>query len=87
MWEGIEYELDISMPEGRRVTKLEQNGVPLDPEASFDVVMNSYRSGGGGNFDMIKDKPIIREIPTDMTEILADYIMKRRVIHARNNFV
>ncbi|GAA0385938.1 bifunctional UDP-sugar hydrolase/5'-nucleotidase [Paenibacillus motobuensis] len=82
MWEGIEYELDISMPEGRRVTKLEQNGVPLDPEASFDVVMNSYRSGGGGNFDMIKDKPIIREIPTDMTEILADYIMKRRVIHA-----
>jgi len=29
---------------------------------------------------MIKDKPIVREIPTDMTEILADYIMKSRII-------
>ncbi|RIX52133.1 bifunctional metallophosphatase/5'-nucleotidase [Paenibacillus nanensis] len=82
MWEGIEYELDISKPEGRRVTRLERNGEPLDPEATYEVVMNSYRAGGGGNFDMIKDKPVVREIPTDMTEILADYILQRRVIRA-----
>ncbi|TVY01368.1 bifunctional metallophosphatase/5'-nucleotidase [Cohnella terricola] len=82
MWEGIEYELDISKPEGQRVTKLERNGSPLDPDATYEVVMNSYRAGGGGNFDMIKDKPVAREIPTDMTEILADYIMKRGTIHA-----
>ncbi|MCM3783739.1 bifunctional metallophosphatase/5'-nucleotidase [Neobacillus mesonae] len=82
MWEGIEYELDISRPQGSRVTKLERDGAPLDPEAEYEVVMNSYRSGGGGNFFMLVDKPIIREIPTDMTEILADYIMKREVIEA-----
>lgn len=82
MWEGIEYQFDISKPEGSRVVLLLRNGEPLDPDAAYDVVMNSYRAGGGGNFDMIKDKPIIREIPTDMTEIIADYIMKRQVIHA-----
>jgi 2',3'-cyclic-nucleotide 2'-phosphodiesterase/3'-nucleotidase len=82
MWEGIEYELDISKPEGQRVVKLLRDGAPLDPEAVYEVVMNSYRAGGGGNFDMIQGKPVVREIPTDMTEILADYILNRRVIRA-----
>ncbi|WIV21326.1 bifunctional UDP-sugar hydrolase/5'-nucleotidase [Paenibacillus polygoni] len=82
MWEGIEYELDISRPEGSRVSKLMFNGAPMDLDASFEVVMNSYRAGGGGNFKMLMDKPVIREIPTDMTEILADYIRKRKVIYA-----
>ena len=82
MWEGIEYELDISRPAGSRVTKLQFNGAPMDLDASFEVVMNSYRAGGGGNFGMLRDKPVIREIPTDMTEILADYIMKRQVMYA-----
>ncbi|WEK54612.1 MAG: bifunctional UDP-sugar hydrolase/5'-nucleotidase [Candidatus Cohnella colombiensis] len=82
MWEGIEYELDISKPVGQRVVKLLQRGAPLNPEGTYEVVMNSYRAGGGGNFDMIKGKPVIREIPTDMTEILADYIMRRGMIRA-----
>jgi len=47
MWEGIEYELDISKPEGKRVVKLERNGSPIDPDATFEVVMNSYRAGVG----------------------------------------
>ncbi|GIP44729.1 2',3'-cyclic-nucleotide 2'-phosphodiesterase [Paenibacillus sp. J45TS6] len=82
MWEGIEYELDISRPEGSRVSKLLFNGAPMNLDASFEVVMNSYRAGGGGNFRMLMDKPVIREIPTDMTEILADYIRNRKVIYA-----
>lgn len=82
MWEGIEYVLDISKPPGQRVVKLERSGKPLNPDASYEVVMNSYRAGGGGNFDMLKDAPVVREIPTDMTEILAEYISKEGVIHA-----
>lgn len=80
MWEGIDYLLDISKPPGQRVVKLEQDGTPLDPDSSFDVVMNSYRAGGGGNFDMLKGKPVVREIPTDMTEILTEYIREHGVI-------
>ncbi|PWW05196.1 2',3'-cyclic-nucleotide 2'-phosphodiesterase/3'-nucleotidase [Paenibacillus cellulosilyticus] len=82
MWEGIEYALDISQPVGERVVKLRWNDAPIDPEASFEVAMNSYRAGGGGNFDMIKGRPVVREIPTDMTEILADCIMKRGTIRS-----
>ncbi|WP_019007187.1 bifunctional metallophosphatase/5'-nucleotidase [Cohnella laeviribosi] len=82
MWEGIEYELDISKPEGERVVKLLRGGVPLEPDQPYEVVMNSYRAGGGGNFDMFRGKPVVREIPTDMTEIMADYILARKTIRA-----
>lgn len=85
MWEGIDYVLDISRPPGQRVVKLERGGEPLNPDASFEVVMNSYRAGGGGNFDMMKQAQVVRDIPTDMTEILAEYIRKEGVIHAACN--
>ncbi|MGG0717994.1 bifunctional UDP-sugar hydrolase/5'-nucleotidase [Robertmurraya massiliosenegalensis] len=85
MWEGIEYVLNISKPVGARVEKLLRNGEPLDLTAQYDVVMNNYRAGGGGDFEMFKDKPVIKEIQTDMTEILADYFLKRKTVEASCN--
>lgn len=73
MWSGIDYQLMISKPEGARVTKLLYQGKPINEADSFHVVMNNYRASGGGNFDMFKDKPVIREIQTDMTELLVGY--------------
>lgn len=85
MWEGIEYVLNISNPVGARVEKLLRNGEPLNLTAQYDVVMNNYRAGGGGDFEMFKDKPVIKEIQTDMTEILADYFLKRKTVEASCN--
>jgi len=82
MWEGIEYVLDISKPEGQRVVKLLRNGEPMEPDAAFEVAMNSYRAGGGGNFDMLRNKAVVREITTDMAEIIADYIRRHGTIRA-----
>lgn len=85
MWEGIEYELKISRPLGSRVVKLNFNGLPMNLLEQYDVVMNNYRAGGGGNFDMFKDKPVIKEIQTDMTELLADYLLKRKTVYPSCN--
>lgn len=85
MWEGIEYRLNISRPEGERVTRLEYDGKPIDPKAEYDVVMNNYRAGGGGNYLMFQGKPVVKDIPTDMAELLASYIMERGTIEATLN--
>ncbi|MBT2640586.1 MULTISPECIES: bifunctional UDP-sugar hydrolase/5'-nucleotidase [unclassified Bacillus (in: firmicutes)] len=85
MWEGIEYHLDISKPAGKRVTLLKYRGEPLKLDEEFDVVVNNYRAGGGGNFNMFKDKPVKKEIQTDMTELLANYIQRHRKIEATCN--
>ncbi|MBW7459785.1 5'-nucleotidase C-terminal domain-containing protein, partial [Paenibacillus sepulcri] len=85
MWEGIDYTLDISLPFGRRVTKLERNGRLIAEDESFDVVMNNYRAGGGGNYTMFQHKPVVKNIATDMIELLADYIRNRSRIEATAN--
>lgn len=82
MWEGIEYEFDLRRPAGNRVTKLLFQGKPLDPDGAYDVVMNNYRAGGGGNYAMFKGKPVVRDIPTDVSELMADYILERGTIEA-----
>ncbi|MBB6447777.1 bifunctional metallophosphatase/5'-nucleotidase [Bacillus benzoevorans] len=85
MWEGIEYELKISNPIGERVTKLLVNGKPIVPERKFTVVMNSYRASGAGNFPMFQNKSVLKEIQTDMTELIAQQLMDRKIIRAECN--
>lgn len=85
MWEGIEYTMDISRPLGSRIVRLDYHGRPVNPSGSYDVVMNSYRSGGGGDYLMFRGRPVIKDIPRDVAEIMADTLAKQKVIKARTN--
>lgn len=82
MWEGIEYRLNVALPPGQRVVKLEKDGMPLDPEGQYDVVMNNYRAAGGGNYMMFQGKPVVADIPTDVSELIANYILQKGTIDA-----
>ncbi|WP_040345092.1 bifunctional metallophosphatase/5'-nucleotidase [Neobacillus bataviensis] len=85
MWEGIDYLIDISKPIGERIVKLEYKGEPVELGKEYDVVMNNYRSSGGGNYIMYKNKPVMKEIPTDISEIIANYILKNKIVKATVN--
>lgn len=85
MWEGIDYILDVSRPASQRVVRLERFGEPLVEDQLFEVVMNNYRAGGGGNYGMFQGKPIIKDIPVTMIELIADYIKERGQIKASVN--
>lgn len=46
---GIDYEVDVTKPNGRKVHILRfSDGRPFDEQAWYRVVMNSYRGNGGG---------------------------------------
>ena len=46
---GIDYEVDVTKKYGERVRILRMsNGEPFDEQKTYKVVMNSYRSNGGG---------------------------------------
>lgn len=85
MWEGIQYELNIRNSVGERVTQLDYNGSKLLPDQEIDVVMNNYRSGGGGDYMMYKGRPIVKDIPIDVSELIANYILEHKVIEATVN--
>jgi 2',3'-cyclic-nucleotide 2'-phosphodiesterase/3'-nucleotidase len=46
---GIDYEVDVTKPDGQKVRILRMsNGQPFDEHKTYKVVMNSYRGNGGG---------------------------------------
>ena len=46
---GIDYEVDLTKPDGQKVRILRMsNGEPFDEKKWYRVVMNSYRANGGG---------------------------------------
>ncbi len=46
---GISYTVDVTKPEGERVTVLRMaDGTPFDPAREYNVAMTSYRACGGG---------------------------------------
>lgn len=83
MWEGIDYTIRVSQPIGKRVENITFQGEPLDMDKTYHVVMNNYRASGGGDFDMFKDKPIVKDIRLDMVELICEYIQKHKTIQAR----
>lgn len=82
MWTGIEYVLNISKSLGNRVTKLNYQSNPMNLDEKYHVVMNNYRAGGGGDYTMFQDKPVIKDVQIDVSELLANYFKKHPVIKA-----
>jgi 2',3'-cyclic-nucleotide 2'-phosphodiesterase/3'-nucleotidase len=82
MWEGIEYIIDLRKPVGKRVTRLDYKGKPLGRDQQVDVVMNHYRAGGGGDYLMYKNQPVVKDIPIDVSELIANYFLEHKVVEA-----
>ncbi len=80
MLDGVEYTIKVSNPINQRVISLTRNGVPVKDDDSFSLCVNNYRAAGGGDYDMIKNSPTIKEIQRNVVEIIAEYIEKVKVI-------
>ncbi|MFC3039311.1 bifunctional metallophosphatase/5'-nucleotidase [Virgibacillus xinjiangensis] len=88
MWEGIEYTIDVAKPTGERIETITYHGEPLREEQTYQVVLNNYRASGGGNYDMFKGKPVLKEIQKDAVELIRNYFEKHPSVPAtvRKNF-
>lgn len=85
MYEGIEYIIDVSQPIGQRITHLTYQDQDIDLNETFEIVVNQYRGVGGGNYTMFDASKIIREVPVDMTELIANYLDENPLIEATVN--
>lgn len=71
---GIEYTFDVSRPVGRRVVSLTRNGQPIEDAQRLTLCMCDYRATGAGDFDCYLPCPVVREIQTDVSELLLRYL-------------
>jgi len=94
---GIDYEVDVTKPDGEKVHILQfSDGRPFDEKAWYRVVMNSYRGNGGGELlsrgagiplDSIPGR-IIYMSERDQRHYLTEKIEREREVypHALNNW-
>lgn len=94
---GIKYMVDISRPEGERVTIYSMSdGSPFDLNKEYSVAVNSYQASGGGGFIPVGlgwDKETLKAntidtAPIDVRRYVASYIQEKQTItpHIRGDW-
>lgn len=91
---GIDYEVDVTKPNGQKVHILQMSdGRPFDEKKWYKVVMNSYRANGGGELlilgagipkDSINGR-IISQSEMDTRHYLMESIEKKGIVSPRAN--
>lgn len=77
---GVEYTFDLSQPEGARVVSLTRNGQPVQMEDALTLVMCDYRATGAGDFDCYRTCSRVREIQTEVSELILSYLMAHPLV-------
>ena len=83
MAEGVEYEIDLTRPEGARIVHLMRHGQPLDPAAKFRIALNNYRAGGSGGYDMFRGAKVLWKSNRDIRSLMIEYYMQHRELPER----
>lgn len=73
---GVEYVFDLRRPEGERVVSLMRNGRQVQPEDRMTLVMCDYRATGAGDFDFYCACPRLRDIQTEVSELILNYLVE-----------
>ena len=73
---GVDYTFDLRNPEGERVISLTRNGQQVQMEDKLTLVMCDYRATGAGDFDFYCDCPRVKEIQTEVSELILNYLVE-----------
>ncbi len=87
MVDGLDYVIDVSKPIGNRVVEMKKGDKDINLENYYTLVLSSYRASGGGEFVMLDECEVVKEVQEDMVDILAEYISryKKVVVKHRDN--
>jgi len=88
MAQGVEYEIDLTKPEGQRVVNLRFQGQPLRPDQRLRIAVNSYRAGGSGGYSMFRGAKILWKSAQEIRDLIIDYYTahKRLPVRADGNW-
>lgn len=88
VYDGIEYEIDVSRPKGHRIVRLTRMGTPVTDDDVFTLALNNYRAAGGGDYAMFDDAAVIREFDQPLSDWIAARIAEKSplTIDIKHNF-
>lgn len=77
---GIEYTIDLRQAAGSRITRLVRNGNPVKEDDRLTLAMNNYRATGAGDFDFFAQCTRVKEIQTEISELILNYLRDRDLV-------
>jgi 2',3'-cyclic-nucleotide 2'-phosphodiesterase/3'-nucleotidase len=76
--QGVEYEIDLREPAGRRVRNLRYRGAPLRHDQPLRIAINNYRAAGSAGYAMFRDAKILWRSGREIRDLMADYWSARK---------
>lgn len=68
--QGLTYTWDDSQPQGQKVSNLELNGVPIDPEGTYRVATLNFLQEGGDSFSVFTEGTNLTGGPEDLQNLV-----------------
>ncbi len=84
---GVNYDIDLSQPVGNRILNLTYDGLPVQDNQEFTIAVNSYRTAGGGDFEMITRAEVITEIDTSVRVLIEEFLIEKGQIEPSDIFM
>lgn len=75
---NIEYSFKLNVNGENTLEYVRFNGEDVKDDMKFTLVMNNYRASGAGGYEFYKECLVVKEIQTEMTEIIIDYFKKHK---------
>jgi len=80
---GVNYEIDLGQPEGRRIRGLTWKGRPLQPDQKLRIAVNSYRAGGAAGYSMFREGKIVWRSSEDIRQLIITYFTELGTLPAK----
>ncbi|MGL4772236.1 MAG: bifunctional metallophosphatase/5'-nucleotidase [Clostridium sp.] len=77
-YSNIEYGFKLNSKGENTLSFVRFNGADVKDDDKFSLVMNNYRASGAGGYEFFKDCKVLKEIQTEMTEIIIQYFTKHK---------
>ena len=73
---GVDYEINLNEPVGRRITDLRHpGGEPVSDADRFAVALNHYRLSGAGGYRQVANAPVLYNDMVDIRQLLIDWAL------------
>ena len=82
MAQGVDYEIDVTRPEGDRIRNLRFQGQPLAASRKLRIAVNNYRAGGSAGYDMFRNANIVWRSGEEIRELIIGYYSEKKLLPA-----
>jgi len=82
MAQGVEYEIDLTRPEGSRIRNLRWHGQPLDAGRKLKLAINNYRAAGSAGYGMFRGAKILWHSGDEIRDLMVRFYTERKELPA-----